>query len=164
MAFVSLLCLASCGDAPEEETVPTYMVETEPEETYTVYVEYPSMDEMSPKTIDLEKTRVPIELPFTFNAAKVRKYAPITAEDSFDPDTYAQEIYKHGSDQYFVFSDKMAFVVLTDSDNVKKQTYVYSAYYNEDGRLFYIGDDVYSWYYNDAGEVNIIAFRHDILR
>lgn len=158
-ALISVLCFASCGKKPEEE-IPTYMVETEPEETYTVFVEYPSIDEMSPKTIDTEKTRVPIELPLTFNAAGVRKYTPIAAEDSYDPDTYAQEIYKHGSDQYFVFSDRMAFVILTDSDNANKQTYVYSAYYNEDGRLFYIGDDVYSWYYNNAGEVDIIAYTY----
>lgn len=158
--LITVLCFASCGGTPEKEEISTYMVETEPEETVTVYVEYPTIEEMSPKTIDVEKTQVPMELPFRFNADKIRRYTPIRAEDSLDPDTYAQEIYKHGSDQYFVFSDKMAFVILTDSDNAKKRTYVYSAYYNEDGRLFYIGDDVYSWYYNEAGEVDIIAYTY----
>ena len=54
----------------------------------------------------------------------------------------------------------MAFVLLTDSDDEAERTYIYSAYYNENGRLFYIGDDVYSWYYNDAGELDIIAYTY----
>lgn len=152
-----LLTMASCGMfAPPE--IPTYQSETE--ETYTEFVTYPDMDTMSPKTINADKLVPPRELPLVFDAGAVRKFKSISAEDSLMPDTYAEEIYKDGSDQYFVFSDRMAFVLLTDSDDEAERTYVYSAYYNEDGRLFYIGDDAYSWYYNTVGELDIVAFTY----
>lgn len=162
-AFAALLLTAtvlttvSCS-LFEQPEVPTYQAETE--ETYTEFVTYPDMDTMSPKTIGEDKLRPPRELPFDFNVKKVRKFTPIAAENSLMPDTYADEVYKDGSDQYFVFSDKMAFVLLTDSDNEKDRTYIYSAYYNENGHLFYIGDDTFSWYYTDAGELDIIAYTY----
>lgn len=157
LVLAAVFSMASCGlFAPPE--VPTYQAETE--ETYTEYVTYPDMDTMSPKNLGEDKLFPPRELPLEFNANAVRKYGSIAAEDSLMPDTYAQEIYKNGCDQYFVFSDKMAFVLLTDSDDEAKRTYIYSAYYNENGRLFYIGDDTYSWYYNNAGELDIIAFTY----
>ena len=153
----AVLITAACGMFTPPE-VPTYQAETE--ETYTEFVTYPDMDTMSPKTIGDSLLKAPYDLPFEFNVAAVRKKTPITAENSMIPDTYAEEIYKDGSDQYFVFSEKMAFVLLTDSDDPAKRTYFYSAYYNEDGHLFYIGDDTYSWYYNSAGELDIIAYTY----
>lgn len=153
----ALLLTAACGLTVQPE-VPTYQAETE--ETYTEFVTYPSIETMSPKNIDADKMRPPKELPLVFQADVVRKFKPIKAENSLMPDTYAEGIYKNGYDQYFVFSDKMAFVLLTDSDDEKKRTYIYSAYYNENGHLFYIGDDIYSWYYTDMGELDIIAYTY----
>lgn len=158
---VVVLTMASCGLFAQSE-VPTYQAETE--ETYTEFVTYPDIDTMSPKTLGEDKLSPPKELPLVFDAKAVRKFTPIAAEDSMMPDTYAEEIYKDGCDQYFVFSDYMAFVLLTDSDDDAKRTYVYSAYYNENGHLFYIGDDVYSWYYNNVGELDIIAYTYHFER
>ncbi len=152
-----LLTTASCGLTATEE-IPTYQAETE--ETYTEFVTYPSIDTMSPKTIGAEYLAPPRELPLVFDAKAVKKYPSISAEESMMPDTYAKEIYKDGCDQYFVFSDYMAFVLLTDSDDETKRTYIYSAYYNENGRLFYIGDDTFSWYYDNRGELDIIAYTY----
>ena len=157
LVLAAVLAMASCGLFTPPE-VPTYQAETE--ETYTEFVTYPDMDTMSPKTIGENKLSPPKAMPLVFDAKAVRKNVPIAAEDSLMPDTYAEEIYKDGCDQYFVFSDFMAFVLLTDSDDEAERTYIYSAYYNENGRLFYIGDDVYSWYYNDAGELDIIAYTY----
>lgn len=153
MAALTAASLASC--AKDGQEVPTYMVETE--ETYTEFVTYPDMDQMSPETM---KKEVPMELPFTFRPERIRLYKAIPAEQSYIPDTMAKEVYENGADQYFLFSDRMAFVILTDDKTDNKRTYSYSAYYNEDGRLFYIGDDVYSWYYNESGEIFILAYTY----
>lgn len=153
----TLLCLiaAAFTACKGEYEVPTYQVEAE--ETYTEFVTYPSLEEMSPAEMTKE---APMQLPLTFDASRVRLYKAISAEQSYMPDTYAQEIYENVHDQYFVFSDKMAFVVLTDGSTEQDRTYFYSAYYNEDGRLFYIGDDTYSWYYDENGAINILAYSY----
>lgn len=164
LTVVLLLCafalgLCSCGGDTEEngDELSTYIIETEPEETYTVEIEYPEIDEISPKTVNPE---IPITFTKKIDIERVRKYSPIKPANSYIPETTASEVYVKGSNQYFVFNDTMAFVIYTDNSVESKRTYCYSAYYAENSELYYIGDDIYSWYYMNDGSLNVITYTY----
>ena len=152
-----ILSFSACQDNGGYE-VPTYLADggttSEPE---TELVPMPSMEEMCPDKFTQE---IPISMPLTFQPERIRMYKEISAEQSYMTDTDAPHIYQQGHDQYFVFSDKMALVILTDGDSEKNRTYFYSAYYNEDGRLFFLGDDIYSWYYDASGKIYLTTFSY----
>lgn len=159
---VLIICILSavcaCTGELEPSEVPTYMVKTEPaDETYTEYVTYPDISVMCPETLT---KAVPFELPQKLDVSAFKGMTKIAAKDSYMPDSEAPEIYKNGANQYFVFSDKVAFMVFTDSADAQVQSFCYSAYYKDEGNLHYIGDQNYGWYFDNDGNLDILVYSY----
>ena len=139
-----LLSLAACGNKTDEETTA--------EPTTTSEYKGPSLEEMSPPSMS---TAIPIDQPKTYAAVDKSNFKPIKAEDSFWPESEAASIYSSGSAQYFIMGKGIVYAIINGGNDV-----FYSAYYDSEGKLTFLGDNDKNWYFTDDGAFDYMTYTY----
>ncbi len=139
-----LLSLAACGNKTDDEST------AEP----TTATEYkgPTLDEMSPPSMS---TAIPIELPKTYAEVDKSDFKPIKKGDSFWPETEASSVYSSGGTQYFIMGKGVVYAIIDGGNDV-----FYSAYYDKDGKLTFLGDNDKNWYFNADGDFDYMTYTY----
>ena len=158
LVLSALLSFAACEGSDDGE--PTYLV-TEPpvtdetgsevttaeEETYIVTA--PTLDEMSPQTMDVTMPySVPTEL------KTLEDVWEIEAQDSSYPEAEAEAIYAKEGIEYYVFTDGHTIAFTNNGEEV------YMCWYNIDKGLQFCSDDSFSWYFDDDHNIKYVAYTY----
>lgn len=144
------LMLTSCTDNEEETTE----IETHPLLEVTTAKEIP-FSVMSPAVCE---EKVPDYIKIKVSEVDFDAFEEISSSESVFPESGHDKILKSDNAQYFFVNDdiKIHGVFLDENDNI---TYVVS-YNTETGYAEFVGNDSYSWYFDENGEPQCIVFTY----
>lgn len=148
LALAVIAALCACGQKENEET-------TAPEQTTAETYAGPTLEEMSPPSLS---TEAPLDLPKTYRAVDKSGFKPIKKENSFWPETEATSVYSSGDAQYFIMSGGVVYVIIRSDE----ETY-YSAYYDAEGRLSFLGAEDKDWFFTTDGAFDYMTYTYTTL-
>lgn len=153
-AAFALLLLAGCEKKEPAETTAPPETMSAPTATETPGGEQdPTLEEMSPPSLS---TAMPTDVPKTYAAVDKSGFKPIKKEDSRWPETNAKSVYRSGNSEYYIMDGGFVFVLTIDDETGA----AYSAYYDQDGRLTFFGDDEKNWFFTENGSFDYMMFTY----
>lgn len=141
LALLLLLSFSCCtAEGEQDTTVPSESLEAPTEAAV------PSMSEMSPQTVD---TALPFEVGRVFSELDLTGIRRIEDDAAVLKTGDTDKICRLNNTEYYYLMDGKVLVAYLNAEELVE----YSAYYDENGHLFYFGNNEFSWYFNGDGDI-----------